>query len=230
MRYRNLFFDLDDTLWAFSQNSRETFEEMYHKYEYDRFFRSFSHFYELYEERNIELWRMYGRGQITKEELNKERFTYPLRMVGVNSEELVRHFATDYFSVVPTKSRLMPYAREVLEELSSRYHLYILSNGFRELQSQKMRSSGIDGYFRQVLLSDDIGILKPNSEIYYYALATTRSKLNDSLMIGDNWDNDISGARDIGMHQVFYDLRGRTDLPFRPTFTISDLRELTELL
>jgi putative hydrolase of the HAD superfamily len=230
MRYRNLFFDLDDTLWAFSQNSQETFEEMYHKYEYDRFFRSFSHFYELYEERNIELWRMYGRGQITKEELNKERFSYPLRMVGVNSEELVRRFAADYFSVIPTKSRLMPYAKEVLETLSSRYHLFILSNGFRELQAQKMRSSGIDGYFRQVLLSDDIGILKPDSEIYYYALSTTRSKLNESLMIGDNWDNDISGARGIGMHQVFYDLKGRTDLPFRPTFTISDLRELTELL
>ena len=46
-QYKNLFFDLDDTLWAFSLNARDTFEEMYHKYDYDRFFRSFQHFYTL---------------------------------------------------------------------------------------------------------------------------------------------------------------------------------------
>ena len=36
-QYKNLFFDLDDTLWAFSLNARDTFEEMYHKYDYGRF-------------------------------------------------------------------------------------------------------------------------------------------------------------------------------------------------
>ena len=38
MQYKNIFFDLDDTLWAFSFNARDTFEEMYRKYEYDRYF------------------------------------------------------------------------------------------------------------------------------------------------------------------------------------------------
>ena len=54
-QYKNLFFDLDDTLWAFSLNARDTFEEMYHKYDYGRFFRSFLHFYTLYrsEERRV---------------------------------------------------------------------------------------------------------------------------------------------------------------------------------
>ena len=53
-QYKNLFFDLDDTLWAFSLNARDTFEEMYQKYDYDRFFRSFQHFYTLYQYRNVE--------------------------------------------------------------------------------------------------------------------------------------------------------------------------------
>ena len=70
MQYKNIFFDLDDTLWAFSFNARDTFEEMYRKYEYDRYFRSFEHFYELYERRNIELWAEYADGKVTKEELN----------------------------------------------------------------------------------------------------------------------------------------------------------------
>ena len=81
-RYKNLFFDLDDTLWAFSQNAHDTFEEMYRKYGYDSFFRDFHHFYTLYQQRNVELWEEYGNGQLTKDELNRQRFLYPLEAVG----------------------------------------------------------------------------------------------------------------------------------------------------
>ena len=81
-RYKNLFFDLDDTLWAFSANARDTFEEMYHKYGYNRFFSSFGHFYQLYQKRNVELWEEYGQGRVTKEEWNRQRFLYPLEQVG----------------------------------------------------------------------------------------------------------------------------------------------------
>ena len=118
----------------------------------------------------------------------------------------------------------------MLEYLSSKYNLYILSNGFKELQSHKMHSSGIDKYFKKIVLSDDIGVLKPWPEIFYFALSATQSELKDSLMIGDSWENDIAGAAGVGMHQVFYNLSGRMDLPFMPTYQISDLTELLDLL
>lgn len=229
-RYKNLFFDLDDTLWAFSQNARDTFEEMYYKYDYDRFFRSFDHFYTLYQRRNAELWEEYGRGEVTKEELNRRRFLYPLEAVGAGDAALAKTFADDFFSVIPTKSKLMPHAGEVLEWLHGRYNLYILSNGFQELQCRKMRSAGIDRFFRKVVLSDDIGILKPRPEIFNFALSATQSEWHDSLMIGDSWENDVAGARGVGMHQVFYNVTGKTDLPFRPTYHIRNLKELMQIL
>ena len=99
-QYKNLFFDLDDTLWAFSLNARDTFEEMYHKYDYDRFFRSFQHFYTLYQHRNVELWEEYGRGQVSKEELNRQRFLYPLEAVGAGDAALAEAFSDDFFSDV----------------------------------------------------------------------------------------------------------------------------------
>ena len=105
MQYKNIFFDLDDTLWAFSFNARDTFEEMYRKYEYDRYFRSFEHFYELYERRNIELWAEYADGKVTKEELNRQRFLYPLEAVGEGDTALAKAFSDDFFAVIPTKSR-----------------------------------------------------------------------------------------------------------------------------
>ena len=79
----------------------------------------------------------------------------------------------------------MPHAKEVLEYLASRYNLFILSNGFHELQSRKMHSAGIDHYFKKVILSDDIGLLKPAPQLFYFALSATQSELRDSLMIGD---------------------------------------------
>ena len=230
MPYKNLFFDLDDTLWAFSANARDTYEEMYRKYDYDRFLDSFEHYYSLYQRRNLELWAEYADGKVTKEELNRQRYLYPLEAVGAGDSALAEAYEKDALATIPTKSKLMPHAREVLEYLSAKYNLYILSNGFKELQFHKMRSSDIDKYFRKVVLSDDIGILKPWPEIFHFALSATQSELNDSLMIGDSWENDIAGAAGVGMHQVFYNLSGRTDLPFTPTYQITDLKELLDLL
>lgn len=230
MKYRNLFFDLDDTLWAFSRNARETFEEVYNEYNFDCYFDSFDHFYSLYQKRNVELWVEYGNGDITKEELNRQRFFFPLQAVGVKDEALAKQYSDDFFAIIPTKSGLMPHAREVLEYLAPRYNLYILSNGFRELQSCKMRSSGIDSYFKKVILSEDLGVMKPWPEIFNFALSATQSQLRESVMIGDSWEADIKGAWGVGMHQVFYNFTCREEFPFRPTYLINDLKELTEIL
>lgn len=230
MPYKNIFFDLDDTLWAFSLNARDTYEEMYRKYGYDRYFDSFDHYYSLYLRRNQELWVEYADGKVTKEELNRQRYLYPLESVGVCDSALAKAYEKDALATMPAKRKLMPHAREVLDYLSAKYNLYILSNGFKELQFHKMRSSGIDRYFKKVVLSDDIGILKPWPEIFHFALSATQSELHESLMIGDSWESDVAGAAGVGMHQVFYNLSGRMDLPFAPTYQITDLKELLDLL
>ena len=230
MKYKNLFFDLDDTIWAFSQNARDTFEEVYQKYSFDRYFDSFNHYYTLYQQRNTELWIEYGEGKITKDELNRQRFFYPLQAVGVEDEALAEQFSKDFFAIIPTKSTLMPHAKEVLEYLAPKYNLYILSNGFQELQCHKMRSAGIDRFFKKIVLSDDIGVLKPWPEIFHFALSATQSEVRDSLMIGDSWENDVAGAKGVGMHQVFYNVTGKEELPFQPTYHISNLKELMQIL
>lgn len=230
MKYRNLFFDLDDTIWAFSRNARDTFEEVYQKYSYNRYFDSFDHYYTIYQQRNTELWLEYGEGKIGKDELNRQRFLFPLQTVGVEDEALAERFSKDFFSIIPTKIGLMPYAKEVLGYLAPKYNMYILSNGFRELQSYKMNSAGVDGYFKKIILSEDLGVLKPGSEIFNFALSATQSELRESLMIGDSWEADITGAYRVGMHQVFYNVTGRTTFPFHPTYHIHSLKELIGLL
>lgn len=228
--YKNIFFDLDDTLWDFSENAYDSFAEVYANFNFDRYFDSFEDFYTIYKEYNAGLWVEYGNGKITKEELNRRRFCHPLETVGVYDEALAKSYSDDFFRLIPTKNKLLPYAREVLEYLSGRYRLFILSNGFRELQFQKMNSARIEHYFEKVILSEDIKIHKPHPEIFYFALSATQSLLNESLMIGDSWEADIAGAKGVDMDQVFLNSSGRLSLSFKPTYNIHCLKEVQDIL
>lgn len=224
--YKSIFIDLDDTIWAFSENARDTFQDMYDKYHFERYFRSFEHFYTLYNKRNLELWADYGNKKITKDELNDQRFSYPLQQVGVDNKELVKAYSDNFFAEIMYKKKLMPHAREALEYLAPKYNLYILSNGFRELQEQKMRSAGVEGYFKKIILSEDIGAHKPYPEIFYFAMSATQSELHTSLMIGDNWTNDVAGAKGVGMGNIYYNIRKDTLLPFKATFVMEDWKDI----
>ena len=231
MEYRSIFIDLDDTLWAFTENARDTFEEMYHQYRFERYFQSFDHFMKLYTPKNLELWELYGRHEISKDELNARRFSYPLLQVGVDDPALVKAYSDGFFAAIPYKRKLMPHAMEALEYLSGKYRLYILSNGFRELQEQKMRSAGILRYFRKIVLSEDIGVHKPFPAIFNFAMSATQSEFRTSLMIGDNWKNDIVGAREVGMGQGYYCPDAEPSvLEFQPTFLLRDWEEIEKVL
>lgn len=231
MKYKSIFIDLDDTLWAFTENARDTFEDMYHQYRFERYFQSFDHFMKLYTPKNLELWDLYGRHEISKDELNARRFSYPLLQVGVDDPALVKAYSDGFFAAIPYKRKLMPHAMEALEYLSGKYRLYILSNGFRELQEQKMRSAGILHYFRKIVLSEDIGAHKPFPAIFNFAMSATQSEFRTSLMIGDNWKNDVAGARDVGMGQGYYCPDAEPSvLEFQPTFLLRDWEEIEKVL
>ena len=229
-KYRNLFIDLDDTVYDFSAASRESFLETYEQLHYERYFDSFEQYLSIYEPYNLELWRIYGEGKITKEELNKRRYSHPLEVVGVQDQALADTFCREALGRIPTKGHLVPGAMELLEYLRPKYNLYILSNGFKELQSRKMQTAGIDKYFDALILSEDIGVNKPDCRLYEHAMRKTASEPQESLMIGDMFGTDILGAANIGIEQLFYNPKGTDGHPFKPTYEIRHLLEIKEIL
>lgn len=235
-RYTTLFIDLDNTLYDFSGNSREAYRAVYALLGYERWFDSFEHYYEIYEEYNLQLWALYAEGKITKEHLNAERYSHPLRVMGVpDAEEVGAHFWDEAMKRLPLGDRLMPHAREILDYLRPKYKLFVLSNGFTELQSRKMQSARIGHYFYGVILSEDIGVNKPNPAIFEYALRVAGSTPEETLMIGDNLEVDIEGAQGVGIDQVYYKIDAsapNTDCckGAKPTYTIASLLELKEIL
>lgn len=229
-RYRNLFIDLDDTIYDFSAASRESFHETYDQLHYERYFDSFEQYMQIYEPYNLELWRIYGEGKITKAELNRRRYLHPLETVGVNDPQLAKTFCHEALGRIPTKNKLVDGAMELLEYLRPKYRMHILSNGFKELQSHKMRTSGILHYFDSLILSEDIGINKPRRELFEYALEKSGSQVSDSIMIGDMFDTDIAGAAGVGMEQIYYNPKEKKGHPFTPTYEVNHLLQIKEIL
>lgn len=231
MKYNSLFIDLDDTLWDTSANMKASLEEIYESYKLNKWFDSFEHFNSIYHPYNHHLWHQYHHGEIKKEYLTAERFRYPLSQVGVNLQtEDAQKMNADFLINTTLKTKLVPDAIELLEHLKPKYKLYILSNGFQEVQYKKIKNSGLNSYFEKVILSDDIGYNKPHQKIYEYALKSTNSKKDTSLMIGDNFDTDITGARNFKMDQIYFRNGADYTISFEPTYTVDSLLEIKEIL
>ena len=124
---------------------------------------------------------------------------------------------------------LIPHAREVVRELSGRYPMYIVTNGFAGVQQIKLRHSGLDGYFRGVVCSEDAGANKPDPRIFEYVLDLAGVKAGAAVMIGDDPYSDIPGAERAGIDSIWFDPSGMP-CECRPTYRIGSLRELLALL
>ena len=230
MAYKNLFIDLDDTLWDTYHNNKECLEEIYTDYRLGRYYASFEAFYAYYMPYNLSLWAKYRAGEIDRQFLIVERFLHILRPMGIEDKKQALAMNHDFLMRTTTKSRIIPGAKELLEYLHPRYRLFILSNGFREVQYKKLCSAGLERYFERLILSEDAQIQKPHKGIFDFALQQTHSFRAESLMIGDCWEADIVGAYQSGIDQIWLNPK---DLPaegFTPTYTVKSLAEIQQLL
>jgi putative hydrolase of the HAD superfamily len=230
MTYKNLFIDLDDTLWDIHQNGKECLEEIYHDYEYDKFYPTFDDYFNVYLPNNLRLWALYNSGTIQKEELTVERFLIPVRPFGIDDPEYAKKLSSDFLDRTTRKTRLIDGTMDLLEYLKPKYKMHILSNGFREVQFKKIENSGLRPYFDKIILSEDAGINKPHANIFTYALKNTNSRRDQTLMIGDSWEADIAGARNSRIAQLWFNPKGNSAIDFKPTFEVKALREIKGIL
>jgi HAD superfamily hydrolase (TIGR01549 family) len=128
-----------------------------------------------------------------------------LNEFGVSEYELSLKLSDDYVNQSPKKKNLMPGTKSILNYLSAKgYPLYIITNGFDEIQSIKLISSGIETYFQEVVTSQKAGHKKPAREIFDYALAKGNFKPSEAIMIGDNLLTDIGGAKNANIDAVYF--------------------------
>jgi putative hydrolase of the HAD superfamily len=231
MAYKDLFFDLDHTLWDFETNSKETIQELYITHRLaDLGIVDFDGFYSTYSAHNHRLWDRYTKGFIKQEELRWKRVYLSLLDFKVANEPLAKAMSQTYLEILPNKTHLFPYTIEILEYLKQKeYKMHLITNGFESVQFKKIKNSGLADYFIEVITSEASNSLKPQKEIFEYALKNAKASVNESIMIGDNESADIQGGINIGMDTIF--VNHIQVVPTVPaTYTITHLKELENIL
>ena len=223
-----VFIDLDDTIWDFTANSKVAMKSVYEKYglqtqcPYERFM-------SCYMPNNDLLWNKYHHGEITKEFLKRERFRRSFEQSGVVCDT-PEQFDHDYLETIVTLDKVVDGALDLLEHLVQRGPVYVLSNGFADLQSRKLKSGGLDKYIERLILSDDINVTKPDKRLFDYALEQVGGKASSTVMIGDNYDADILGAHNAGWHTVFFNRKNYNPSPNVADLTVTRLADIIQWL
>lgn len=200
-----IFFDLDDTLWSFAHNSLESLIYIYKTYpEFRNSFPSSREFIDMYHYYNSMLWERYNRGEISTDFLRPERWRQTLVNCGFRNatENYCRQIDSDYLDHLANLPNVIKEADGILNRLSKDFMLAVISNGFADTQYKKLKSSGLEKYITRTIISDEIGVGKPNPCIFDYAIEETGAT-GPRLMIGDNFNTDVLGALNAGWYVIW---------------------------
>jgi putative hydrolase of the HAD superfamily len=234
MKYKHLFFDLDHTLWDFEANSRLSLQELYDTLQLkERGITDFDLFHKNYLLHNDKLWSRYRNGYIKVDELRWKRMWLALLDFKIADEPLARQMGNTFLELLPTRKLLFPHTIEILDYLTaSNYELHLITNGFEKTQHSKLKNSGLDKYFNQVITSEGSNSLKPHKEIFEYAFNKANATPYESIMIGDTIDVDILGGINAGIDQIHVNhLTKEVEMVEgkKPTFTVYSLKELEQI-
>lgn len=205
---KDIFFDLDHTLWDFDKNSMLAFKRVFKKFKITI---EFDAFLKIYEPINVEYWKKYREDKVSKENLRRGRLIDSFNFFDlIYTTEKIDEIADAYIQELPFDNHLFEGAVEILDYLILKYKLHIITNGFEEVQHKKLKNSGIYHYFSTVTTSEEVGLKKPNPKVFLTALNKANSLPAQSVMIGDSLEADILGANNIGMQTIFYNYRNES--------------------
>jgi putative hydrolase of the HAD superfamily len=230
-KYHHIFFDLDHTLWDFDANAKESLAELYTLFNLEsKLISPFERFYSTYLKHNAILWDRYEKGYISSEELKWKRMWRSLLDFKIADEQLAKDMSAKFLEILPTKKKVFEYTFEILDYLTKKgYSLHLITNGFERTQHSKLNNSQLAKYFIHVITSETSNSMKPQKEIFEYAVKKAEGKFSESIMIGDNLAADIEGAINAGMDTVFVN-HLKTNCPLQPTYMIYHLKELESIL
>lgn len=217
-----IFLDWDHTLWDHDLNAKEVLLDL--AAEYELAIEPLS-YWATFEKINNALWDQYAAGEISQAELRETRFVRFFQELRVEGPAV--EFGDKYLERAPRKTNLMPGAFEVIQDLAAHFPLYILTNGFDDIQYVKIEGAGMRSFFKEIITSQQVGTKKPSPLFYEYALERAGILAEDALMIGDHVEADVRGALNVGIPAIHYNpFSIETDLPHE----IQHLDELRALL
>jgi len=204
MKIDHVFFDLDHTLWDFEKNSALAIETIFNKHTINVDLQLFLFHYVPI---NIKYWEWYRVDKITQLELRLGRLKDTFQLVNYEiDDDKIIFLSEEYIEYLPKFNHLFDGAIEILDYLKPKYNLHIITNGFQEIQDNKLKNSNIDHYFTTITNSEMAGVKKPNPLIFEYAVKEAKASRSNSIMIGDCIDADVNGALNFGMDAILINI------------------------
>lgn len=222
-KYGGIFFDADDTLFDYPRAERAALKACLREFPIGLELRIFL---ESYRRHNLDVWRAFERGETDQVRLRVERFRRVAAELALADLPLER-ISVYYLEALSGQSPLFPGALATVRSLARRYPLALITNGIASVQRRRFAASPITRFFKAVIISEEVGIAKPDSRIFAPALEATGLAAADVLFVGDSVTSDMAAARNAGMDFCWLN-PGRMPVPtgFAPAFVIEAIREL----
>ena len=166
-------------------------------------------------------YTLVNEDEVWKRRCKEQAETEEAKRLGVSAEEIYHEIEKATIEGLPqfrtvierfNFSTMVPYHHEletmyeeapkVLENLSKKYELGVIANQLDGLK-ERLKSFGILQYFKYIISSWDVKVMKPDIRIFEHALKVANCKPQDAVMIGDRIDNDTAPAQSLGMKAVW---------------------------
>ena len=220
-----IFFDWDHTLWDHDRNASEVIQELLAKLGLlDAISHNSTVIWKEFQRINDALWDDYQHGRIDQKTLRDTRFVRFFEALGIQGDAAL--FSDLYLERTPRKTNLIPDAFQVIETLSAKYPLYILTNGFDDIQHVKISGVGMTHFFERIITSEVAGCKKPAAQFFEFALGKAVCLPTKVIMVGDHPIIDVQAAEALGITAVHLNFRAEE---VNAKIQIGQLAELLDL-
>jgi putative hydrolase of the HAD superfamily len=197
-----IFFDLDGTLLDHKLSECLGVKAFYNENR-NHFNVNQDEFYEVWRNISDRNYKKYLDGELTFSQQRNDRMKELFASVGIelSDREAEKNFQTYLFNY---ESNWKPFQDVIpcLEELKD-YSLGIISNGEYKQQILKLEAMGIIKYFEVIITSSEVGIAKPNIEIFKIACERAKTSPQECYYIGDDLKTDILPCEEVGIKGIW---------------------------
>lgn len=202
MPLRYIYFDLDNTLLDHNKAEAKSHRTVYEKYPELQSV-PIDEWLETYQLVNHNLWVKYQDGEIDRHELHFSRFHDSMKELGLSIEHS-REIGIMYMKKYREFWDWIDEAEKTLEVASKHFDVGIITNGFKETQHLKFEKLSMYKYTRQMIISEELGVLKPNPKVFDHATEIAGVPREDILYVGDSYSSDIIGGVNAGWKTAWY--------------------------
>jgi HAD superfamily hydrolase (TIGR01549 family) len=231
MAIKAIFFDLDDTLhdhlYPFSKAFKDSFPHLYEQMDVVSLYKKFRDFSDL-------LWKKYSNHELTLEELRIARIEMAFEYFkkGITNEQ-ASEFQAQY-ELNGDNLQLFAEVLELINEIKSKGILVgIITNGPVQHQFNKINSLGLASCVSRnhIFISDEVGVAKPNIQIFQHVAQKVNMSPNEIVYIGDSWPNDVVAPMEAGWKAIWYNHRKRLpDTDHKPLAEIDQLLSIIDIV